>query len=188
MKFYSLAFQTRNQIFRLHPFTGSLLARRGEQASHSSGSQQGVAEKICKALEQCNDPYRLAASVTYPTEPSPEISLIDDDHLATRMVRLCRTNFFLARRYAGFRRPSFDSASAAIRHFRKSVVGEQKTLCLPRALFAAKTSRRFPDEGVVFIGAFLPSRSMHAWVIEGQHQPDPQDFNWTNFRPVAAIG
>jgi len=188
MKFYSLAFHATSKLFSLHPFSGSLLGRQVAVYSHPSGSQEEVAEKVRHALELCNNPYRLAPSVAYPVESRAEIGLIDEGQLATRMVRLCRTNFFLARWYAGFRSPTFDCASVAIQHFRNSVVGEQKTLCLPRALFAAKTSRRFSDEGVVFIGAFLPSRSMHAWVIEGGRQPDPLDFQWTNFRPVAAIG
>ena len=45
----------------------------------------------------------------------------------------------------------------------------------------------FNEEGVVFIGAFLPSRAMHAWVIEKGIQPDQRDNIWHQYRPIAAI-
>lgn len=39
----------------------------------------------------------------------------------------------------------------------------------------------------MFIGAFLPSVQMHAWVIEDGMPADPHDDNWINFAPVAAF-
>jgi hypothetical protein len=39
----------------------------------------------------------------------------------------------------------------------------------------------------LIIGVFLPSRAMHAWIIENHMQPDPQDRSWTSFQPVALI-
>jgi len=145
-------------------------------------------EKIHQALELCDKPYQLAASAPATNEPSPKANTIDEDRSAMRLVRLCRNNFFMSRLFAGLPTPSFETASTAIRHFREIVPGNQKTLCFSRALYAAKTSSQFSKSGVVFIGVFLPSRSMHAWVIEDRQQPDPQDTYWTNFRPVAAIG
>jgi len=40
---------------------------------------------------------------------------------------------------------------------------------------------------VIFIGVFLPSKSMHAWIIEDGIQPDPSDTMWINFQPVAVL-
>jgi hypothetical protein len=48
-------------------------------------------------------------------------------------------------------------------------------------------SRKFADMGVVLIGVFLPSRSLHAWIIEDGMQPDSSDKQWINFQPVAAV-
>ena len=37
----------------------------------------------------------------------------------------------------------------------------------------------------MFIGAFLPSVQMHAWVIEDGMHADVGDNSWTNYTPVA---
>jgi len=108
--------------------------------------------------------------------------------ISARVVKLCATNFFLARVYSAVRRPVFESAAPAVNFFRSVMPGRpQRDLCLPRALFAAKTSQAFATSGVVFLGAFLPSRLMHAWVIEAGCQPDTRDDIWTQYRPVAAL-
>lgn len=60
----------------------------------------------------------------------------------------------------------------------------QRVLCLPRALFAATTSRRFQAHGVLFIGAFLPTVRMHAWVVEDGMTADRRDGQWIHYRPV----
>jgi len=40
---------------------------------------------------------------------------------------------------------------------------------------------------VIFIGVFLPSNTMHAWIIEDGKIVDPYDGIWLNFQPVAAL-
>jgi hypothetical protein len=64
---------------------------------------------------------------------------------------------------------------------------DQDILCLPRSLFVSKTSIEFQNSGAVLIGVYLPSRIMHAWVIEGGAQQDQQDKIWHQFKPIAAI-
>lgn len=61
---------------------------------------------------------------------------------------------------------------------------KQRHLCLPRAIFAVTTSRKFKKHGVMYIGAFLPSTQMHAWVIEDDKQPDLWDNEWICYKPV----
>ena len=101
---------------------------------------------------------------------------------------ICKLNFGLGRWFSKLGQPIFKDAGEAIRFFRKYKSGDiQNDLCLPRSLFAASTSKKFKDKGVVFIGVTLPSKSMHAWVIEDGMQPDPYDTMWINFQPVAAI-
>lgn len=61
---------------------------------------------------------------------------------------------------------------------------KQRHLCLPRAIFAATTSRKFSKYGVLYVGAFLPSTQMHAWIIEDNQQPDIWDNEWICYQPV----
>lgn len=61
---------------------------------------------------------------------------------------------------------------------------KQRHLCLPRAIFAATTSCKFQRHGILYIGAFLPSTQMHAWIIEDNQQPDIWDNEWICYQPV----
>ena len=60
-------------------------------------------------------------------------------------------------------------------------------LCLQRAFLSSKISKSFIKEGVIFIGAFLPTGDMHAWIIENGVQPDFDDRGWVNYRPLLAF-
>jgi hypothetical protein len=59
--------------------------------------------------------------------------------------------------------------------------------CLQKALTVAKTSKKFKTHGVLFIGAQLPLKNMHAWIIEDGIQPDQADRNWINYLPLLAL-
>lgn len=61
---------------------------------------------------------------------------------------------------------------------------QQKLLCLPRSVFIATTSKRFKEYGAMYIGIFLPSRNMHAWVIEDNLQTDEWDNYWILYQPL----
>ena len=61
---------------------------------------------------------------------------------------------------------------------------QQKLLCLPRSIFIATTSKRFKEHGTMYIGIFLPSRNMHAWVIEDHLQTDGWDNYWIFYQPL----
>ncbi len=60
----------------------------------------------------------------------------------------------------------------------------QKRLCLPRAVFTASLSKRFKKHGTLFIGAFLPTSHLHAWVIEDGMHADIFDKQWIQYTPV----
>lgn len=81
---------------------------------------------------------------------------------------------------------AFANAQQAILFYRNIYPSaeEQRRLCLPRAIFAATTSCKFKKNGVMYIGAFLPSTQMHAWVIEDNQQPDMWDNEWICYKPV----
>lgn len=63
----------------------------------------------------------------------------------------------------------------------------QRVLCLPRSVFIATTSKKFKQSGTMFIGAFLPSRHMHAWIIEDGINVYRHDYIWTNFTPISIM-
>lgn len=93
----------------------------------------------------------------------------------------------LARMYVRKKYALYTSARDAVEFYRMNVIGDQDRLCLPRTLFAAKTSARFKEEGVLFIGVFLPARSLHAWIFEDGSIVDERDTIWVNYHPVALI-
>jgi hypothetical protein len=182
VKWLSLPFDFKGKRYFMCPLTGDLLE---EPASPSPTSQ--LPHKLIHALALCDFPYSLS-------QPPPGEGPLDPNEadlprrVSLRLIKLCAANFFLARIYSGVPRPVFENAAQAVVFFRSIMAGQQqKNLCLPRALFAAKTSRAFAASGVVFLGTFLPSRLMHAWVIESGCQPDSRDDIWTQYRPVAAL-
>lgn len=175
--------------FQLCGLSGTLFAL-GERDSRPRPSC-GVTLKIRNALDRCENPYLLSA-------PADELHQVLSSPLAPkaaerairfvdRLIWLSRRQFLCARLYASWRVPLFATAREAILFFRQHAKGDQEVLCLARALFAAKTSRRFAEQGAVVIGVFLPSRAMHAWVIEGDDLSDPYDGIWINYQPVAML-
>jgi hypothetical protein len=182
MKWISLPSIEREKFYFMCPWTGALMQSQDDEV----GKIEPLHRKVEVALRLCNEPYSM---------PNPSISL-DDSHKcserqktrAQRMIYLSRVNLFLARHYASYSTPFFNKSSDAINFFHKATPsGDRSKLCLPRTLFAAKTSKSFKDTGVMLIGVFLPSRQMHAWIIEDGQQADPYDDIWHLYRPVAAI-
>ena len=186
MKFFNLGLQDGSSGYFLDRFLGSLLQTSSPQIQ----VDMHFPEKLKRNLTLCSQPYLLDRQ-----SPKPPYSMTGDSscvHLtkrASRLMRLCRSNlFWLAHQYASFSKPLLQDSSEAIALFRKETTQfPQNTLCLPRSLFASSASRRFAEAGVLFIGVFLPSRSMHAWILEDGRQPDADDQMWINFQPVAAL-
>ena len=82
-------------------------------------------------------------------------------------------------------RPVYDNAGLANAVFYRLFPAEQqRQLCLPRALFTASLSKRFRTHGTLFIGAFLPTNRLHAWVIEDGMHADVYDNQWIQYTPV----
>ncbi len=79
----------------------------------------------------------------------------------------------------------YEDAQQASWAFQQCTMGnQQKLLCLPRSIFIATTSMRFKEHGTMYIGIFLPSRNMHAWVIEDSLQTDGWDNYWILYQPL----
>jgi hypothetical protein len=58
---------------------------------------------------------------------------------------------------------------------------------MARCLFAASTSKLFREKGAILIGVFLPTNSLHSWIIEEGKIADPNDNIWINYQPIAMI-
>lgn len=187
MKLHAIPCQWRGRSFRLGGWSGSLCSLT-EVAEPSGLTVPSPTGKCGALLDMCRDPYRLNPTrVNRDALGEMSAGNAAADRMLRRMVCLCRHKFWLACGYAGVGRGIFPDAFEANRYFRSHAQGDQDTLCLPRALFAAKTSRRFAEAGAVFIGVFLPSRQMHAWVIEDGRHVDPWDGIWINYQPVAML-
>jgi len=186
MKFYDIPLMRGEYHYSLSSLFGHLLRSVGPPKPDPSIQ---LPRKLLDIFVHCENPYLLKKQS--PAWPK----ILTPSHLHTigckrlrNILRLSRWNFFLSYLYASNLTPRFSNATEAITFFRAQTTGmDQDNLCLPRSLFAAATSEIFNECGAILIGVFLPSRSMHAWVIEAGQQPDPTDSMWVNFCPVAAL-
>jgi hypothetical protein len=184
MRFIPLPTYFNNSQYVVSEFTGDLLIH--QRSVSGSRSLITTSEKLTKALSLCDNPYKLENIQNNIDKLEPSNRNIRNK--ARFLILFCRFNFFLAKQYASFKTRIFSDSAHAISYFHSITANDDKnSLCLPRTFFAAKTSKIFDKEGVIFIGAFLPSRLMHAWIVENGIQPDPKDNIWHQFRPVAAI-
>lgn len=182
MKFLSLPITKENATFFIEPFTGSLLLK---ETAAKEPVRKYQPPKVLSAIRRCDFPYLLRAEILNvpPTSTSEYVK-----YYAKGLNWACKNAFWLARAITAGGRPVYDSTTQAIYAYRKLYAGaEQQDMCLSRTLFAASTSKTFKSAGVIFIGVFLPARNMHAWIIEGDTQPDPWDTIWTNYQPVAVL-
>lgn len=164
--------------------TGLLLERKSKKKLNSI---KNLETKVGLALNLNDLPYILKKPVKIESASINKLKFTSRLYVKL-LIRTCKVSFLLARILTAFRFPFFENSTEAIIAFRKiAPLSNQNDLCLPRALFAAVTSKQFKEKGVVFIGVFLPSKSMHAWIIEDGSQPDPHDSMWINFQPVVAI-
>jgi hypothetical protein len=182
MKLYKTPISFSTQEYFFNSFLGSLLCR---PINDVSPIKKQLSKKVMMLLENIDAPYKLKQ--TKHSESTIKTSRFIKLYAKT-LVFICKHSFFLAFLFAKIRIPVFENAAEAIAIFRECTNDKnQSDLCLPRSFFAVSTSKKFKKSGVMFIGVFLPSRSMHAWVIEDNCQPDWYDGIWINFQPVAVF-
>ena len=181
-KIISLPISNSNVYYFFEPFSGLLLSKPRKSTFQNTRDNT----KLNSFLGLNNQPYKLSST------SSESVSFNKGGFLvrlyAILLTKIFKFNFFLGRLFSriGFR--CFSNSKEAIAFFRKYIYPiQQNDLCLARTLFAAATSKKFKENGVIFIGIFLPSKSMHAWIIEDGAHTDPQDGIWLNYQPVAAI-
>jgi hypothetical protein len=185
LKLYSLSSTYLESGWAIHPLSGALL--KFSDAKVPSFRAKKLPLKVSSALALCMEPYQL--------NPAPNLipdlnstSEIDLKKIYSRLSYLRRKSFLLSVFYTSLRRPiyetSFDAMSDISRLFPEDLHAES---CLQKALTVAKVSKKFKSHGVLFIGAQLPLKSMHAWIIEDGIQPDQADRKWVNYLPLLAL-
>lgn len=185
MKFISLPIQFDVKIYKLNSIFGILLEF---EKSKQKDQNFTFPQKLMEAVSYCNNPYKLSKMESNSAENKQVYPRKTLSFFSNALIKVNKLNFGLGRLFSGFGQPVFENANQAIHFFRNNKPGIiQNDLCLPRSLFAASTSKKFKENGVIFIGVSLPSNLMHAWIIEDGKQPDPLDTMWINFQPVAAI-
>lgn len=175
---YCFQLEAFGACYFLEPITGSLLKK-----DHCRRESVAVDAKVESCLMQVRDPYLLniRKRTTTPLRIPLTVRLY-----ARILTWLCQHAFLLGRLWAKIPLRYYPDAGVASEVYYRLYPGEQqRKLCLPRAFFTRSTSRRFKKHGTMFIGAFLPSVQMHAWVIEDGMHADVYDDNWINFAPVA---
>lgn len=186
-KSYRLPYITSNEVWSISPVTGSLL--RYEREKYRAVTKK-LPDIISKALYLCDQPFECKwspnpAKLEYFTKEKKEKLLAFDSVLNW----IGSERFFLSKLYGSWRSPLFNNTLDAFSAVAQlpSQIEKRAVSCLQRTLLVAKTSKSFPGNGVLLIGASLDCVDMHAWIIEDSTQPDHQDRTWINYRPLLAM-
>lgn len=172
----------KGKVYRIHKTFGFLL-----EYSNYDKCINVLPTKIEILFNQVLNPYLLKPSNEISNKNISPKTPFYTKLLAKLFTFLCLRSFLFVRVLSHCRFPIFNTTGDAILFYRKLYTGEQQNLCLPRSLFAACTSKTFKKNEVLFIGVFLPSRAMHAWILEDGKQPDPFDDIWICYQPVAVL-
>lgn len=182
----SLPIQFRGYWWCINPWTGNLV--RFEDNPKTNGKTQREIQ-VLDALTRCDDPFLCGWESTCSEVCLNASELKQLESMHRRLLRIGNRRFLLSLVYASFLNPLFDTTRDAISSI-SYLPAQRKNrtkLCLQRTLLAAKTSRSFAKQGVLFIGAHLETYEMHAWIIEDGMQPDYEDREWINYQPLLAL-
>lgn len=174
--------QFQGDVYIFEGFTGSLMRRSAKPGDAVEPAMDDIARKC---LKEVTDPFLLRERQVAPV---PKRISIGIRLYAAILTWLCRHVFPLGRLWATIPLRCYPDAGVATEVYYKLYPGkQQRNLCLPRAYFARSASKRFRKHGAMFIGAFLPSVQMHAWVLEEGMHADRHDNSWVNYAPIAVI-
>ena len=185
MKVSVLPNKFKNHYFYISPLTGKLY-----KVDTYVFKKIEFDEKLKKALSAVDDPYSFeildpnASSVELNNEVLNKLSKFNNN-----LLKIGNKNFFLSLTYARIKNILFETSVEAFDAVSNLEMHKKNKndLCLQRTLLILKSSKSFKKNGVLFIGASLPSGKMHAWIIENGVQPDRLDRNWIMYKPLLAI-
>ena len=183
LRFQRISYYDGQFSWEISPIKGSLL-----KSKHFHNFTTNYSSKINFALHLINHPYE----VVWNTSPSHNKLEKSDSQIIERynnkLFKLGNNNFLLSIFYSFIQKPHFETTQEAfsyISNLSGHEYGSQN--CFQRCLLAAKLSGSFRNDGIIFIGAEISTFDMHAWIIEGNCQPDFEDRVWINYRPLLAI-
>jgi hypothetical protein len=177
-KLVSLDISFEGRTYSLHKVGGFLYSSSSSKKKVSSYS-----DKIENILNLIDYPYSIYLPKSTATEHSKLFKLY-----AFVLTFLTRLNFKLGILCSRIKLRKFKNSTEAILFFRHQLTSKnQSELCLARCMFAASTSKLFKEKGAIIIGAFLPTNSLHAWVVENGVIADPFDHIWVNYKPISII-
>lgn len=175
----------RNKEYKFNSFWGILTSKKSLKNNIVLElCDKNKATKLPNILEGVRNPYKISGQ--YPLSEDLEVSkwvrryakLLIWSHRhfypLIWLVSKCRFNIY-------------ESGIDAADVFCKIHPLSQNTLCLPRSVFIATTSKKFQISGAMFIGAYLPSRRMHAWIIEDGINAYRHDHIWINYTPISIM-
>lgn len=183
LKAFKLPVNLFDSSWVICPFTGSLVKAKENVLT---GEVSHLPEKIERSLFYCNEPFKLQPISKNSDELLTESQISSLNKIHNRLLYLGNSRFLMSVLYAGYQKHIFDDSIQAMSALSLLPEHITQSRCLQKTLFTAKTSRSFKDNGVLFIGAQLPTGDMHAWIIENDMQPDFVDRSWVNFRPLVA--
>ncbi len=187
----SLPFRKGDDWFGVSRISGQLFIQ--ERRPLRLPWESKLLKRIAAALECCESPYKCI-----PTQ-APQYEGLEVDGTALKAIdQVSRTLFQLGNKrflrsiaYASKNTGAFQTSVTAFEALTQKVPPHTDLNfkhCFQRALAVAKVSRSFwSSDSAVLIGAFLQTGAMHAWIMEGDSQPDPYDRVWINYRPLLAI-
>jgi hypothetical protein len=186
IKYTELSYCKDGYTWSICPYSGSLIKDETTETIKIS-----LPEKVADALRYCNSPYLCQP---YDTIFHKKLEINKDifirlNRMHRIFVYLSNKRFFLSKQYASFRNLLFPTTTEAIMAISQIALQREQMgkFCLQRTLLALKTSKSFQENGVLFIGALLPTTNMHAWIIENGTQPDIYDREWIHYRPLLAF-
>lgn len=185
LKHIELPYCDGNNIWSICPYTGSLLKGNSvKNANHIN-----IPTKVSMAIEYCNQPYLCKVNNEIKISKGNLKLFANLNKMHNRLLQISNNRFYITRLYSSMKHLMFENTSEAISYINSlpPQVEFKHQLCLQRAFLSAKISKSFTKDGVIFIGAFLPTGDMHAWIIENGSQPDYDDRGWVNYRPLLAF-
>lgn len=185
LKHIKLPYYDGNNFWSICPYNGSLLKTESKNYLHPAS----IPKKVSKVLKYCNNPYLCNTYNEIEVKHDNYKLFAELNRMHNRLLKISNKRFYLTRIYSSLRKLMFENTNEAIAYINRlpPQVEYKHQLCLQRAFLAAKISKSFTKDGVIIIGAFLPTGDMHAWIIEDGKQPDIDDRGWINYRPLLAI-
>ncbi len=186
IKIQIIPFILENHFFYISPFTGALI-RINKKIDKNTFK---LNSKVKNALFFVENPFKITpCSLDFKTDSFDLKKLKKVDYFHRILLKLGNNNFFFSTLYIGVGNRIIENTIDTFDFISELDVQKKRRyeLCLQRAFLASKISKSFKNNGVLFIGASLPSGKMHAWIIEGNTQPDRLDREWIMYRPMLAI-